>query len=148
MKKIKIKIDCVEREIEISEAMFKSITGAFAPPKIMVPDNIRFIDYANCPALCFGNDQMLYFSHGRWHVNEDDGRPALCPHLEPCERGDLRAGDWALGVDGDIRDIDVQMTDEEDYFLILNNAEHVYATDSRSVVVSNESYKHWNRVVF
>ena len=149
MKKIKITINGVEREIEISDETFESFSKALVPPEvIMVPNNIRFVNFANRLALCFGNNQMLHFNCGHWMVGSADKRPTLCPHLEPCERGDLRAGDWALGVNGNIRNIDVQMTDEEEYFLILNNAEHTYIVDNRSVVVSNESYKNWNRVVF
>ena len=91
--------------------------------------------------------QVLSFEDGVYHVmgttSFTENTHKLKCDLIPCRREDLNAGDTAFRSDS--KDPDFKALGL--YCIILNEREHVFASYSGHVIVSDGPFKYWWKVV-
>lgn len=146
MKTIRKDINYVEITNEEAKRLRDEIDEKLNPD-LRVPENIKFSEESPYGLIFNDGKQELYYTKntGIWSVIQATTPLPYQPKLVPCEKADIKVGDWFYVFLYTPEDLD----DIENYQLMLDDDEYVEVTDKTDVTVySGNNFKNYWKVVF
>jgi len=112
--------------------------------KILVPKEIKILDWAGLLGIGFGEDQFLYHlkgSHSYSVAPIDISTPIQC-ELIKCERAELVKGDLAFRTNSN----DGEFNSQGQYCVIINEDEYCYIERDKDVAIGMSKPRHWYKL--
>lgn len=114
--------------------------------KILVPSEVKILNWSSLLGIGFGEDQFLYHLRGS-HSYSVAPIDLTIKHVQceliKCERSELKKGDLAFRTDNDV---DTVLKDLSCYCVIINETTCCFLINGVNVFTDTSSFNHWYKV--